>query len=74
MERLSLTVAGMSCSGCEARISAALARLDGVGDVEADHRAGTVVVNYDGAVVDAAAITRRLADAGYETLPSGAGG
>lgn len=73
MERLSLQVAGMSCTGCEARIATALGRLDGVGHVEADHRAGTVVVDYDAAAVDEGAITRRLGDAGYETVVDGAG-
>ncbi|MDQ3569184.1 MAG: heavy-metal-associated domain-containing protein [Actinomycetota bacterium] len=73
MNRLALAVSGMSCTGCEARIAAALARLDGVDHAEADHRAGTVVVDYDAATVDEATITRRLADAGYQTLASGAG-
>lgn len=73
MEHLSLKVNGMSCAGCEARIAAALGRLDGVGHVDADRRAGTVVVDYDGAMVDEAAITRRLADAGYEMVAGGAG-
>ena len=73
MSRLSLAVSGMSCTGCEQRIATALGRLDGVGRVEADHHAGTVVVDYDPATVDEAAITRRLIDAGYETLVGGAG-
>lgn len=73
MNHLSLEVTGMSCTGCEQRISAALDRLDGVGDVVADHRIGTVEVHYDPAVVEEAAITGRLADAGYHTVTSGAG-
>lgn len=66
MTRLSLKVTGMSCPGCEQRIANVLGRLDGVGSVAADHEAGTVVVDHDPAVLDAAAITERLADAGYE--------
>ncbi len=71
MTRLSLTVSGMSCTGCEQRIAAVLGRLEGIALVEADHRAGTVVVDYDPASVDQAAITRRLDDAGYETTGTG---
>lgn len=65
MTRLSLTVTGMSCVGCEQRIAAMLARLDGIGRVEADHQAGTVVVDYDPTALDAAGITQRLTEAGY---------
>ena len=73
MNRLSLAVSGMTCTGCEQRIAAALGRLDGIGHVEADHVAGTVVVDYDPAAVDEVAISRRLADAGYETAGPGLG-
>lgn len=66
METLSLTVTGMSCSGCEQRIDAVLGRLDGVGRVAADHRNGTVSVEHDPTVVAADVIERRLSDAGYE--------
>lgn len=66
MESLSLTVAGMSCTGCEQRIDAVLGRLDGVGKVVADHRSGTVSVEHDSDLVAVDAIERRLTDAGYE--------
>ena len=65
MTRLNLTVTGMNCTGCEARIATVLARVDGVSHVAADHAAGTVVIDYDPATVEATAITERLADAGY---------
>ena len=66
METLSLTVTGMSCSGCEQRIDAVLGRLDGVGRVAADHRNGTVSVEHDPDLVAVDVIERRLTDAGYE--------
>lgn len=72
MTRLSLTVTGMSCTGCEQRIDTALRRLDGVGRVVADHRTGTVVVDFDPGAVDEATITARLADAGYDVTATGA--
>ncbi len=56
MSRLTITVSGMSCAGCEQRIRTVLGRLDGVGAVEADHTVGTVVVDYDPAAVDEAAV------------------
>lgn len=72
MNRLQMTVIGMSCTGCEQRTAAVLGRLDGVRQVAADHRVGTVVVDYDDDTIDEASIGRRLADAGYERVASGA--
>lgn len=72
MTRLSLTVTGMSCTGCDQRIDTALRRLEGVGRVEADHRTGTVVVDFDPDAVDEATITARLANAGYDLIALGA--
>lgn len=72
MNRLQMTVSGMSCTGCEQRIANVLGRLNGVTQVEADHRAGTVVVDYHADTVDEAEISGRLADAGYETASTGA--
>ena len=66
MTPLSLTVTGMSCTGCEQRIATVLRRLDGVGTLEADHREGTIRLDYDPSVVTPETITGRLADAGYE--------
>jgi len=72
MNRLSLAVPGMSCTGCEQRIVAALGRLEGVGRVDADHRAATVMVDYDPTALGEEAIIQRLADAGYDTATTGA--
>ncbi len=66
MTTLSLTVHGMSCAGCEQRVTTVLGRLDGVGGVEADHRSGTVRLDYDPSLLTPEVITSRLGDAGYE--------
>ena len=71
MTRLTVTVTGMSCTGCEQRIANALGRMDGVGRVEADHASGRVTVDYDPAVVGEEAITTGLAEAGYDTVDAG---
>lgn len=70
MNRLELTVTGMSCTGCE-QLAAALGRLDGVAKVDADHRAGTVALEYDADATDEATIAGRLNDAGYDIVASG---
>lgn len=48
------------------RVSTVLGRLDGISGVQANHRAGTVSVDYDPAAVDETTIAAGLAEAGYE--------
>lgn len=66
MTHLSLTVTGMSCTGCEERVSTVLRRLDGISGVQADHRVGRVLVDYDPTTLEETTIAARLAEAGYE--------
>jgi copper chaperone len=64
MTRTTLSVTGMSCGGCEQNVEDALADLDGVDAVEADHEADTVEVDAAGADDDA--IRAAIEDAGYD--------
>jgi copper chaperone len=66
MEQLTLTVTGMTCSGCENAVKRALSMLDGVSDVTASHKDNRVTLTYDASRVDRAAIARRIEDAGYQ--------
>lgn len=66
MEKLDLSVEGMTCRGCENRIERTLRDLEGVRHVKADHRAAAVRVMLDEARVDAAAVRARIERAGYE--------
>lgn len=47
METVVLAVAGMDCGACERRLAKVLARLDGVGHVDADHVLGQVRLRVD---------------------------
>ncbi len=62
-------VEGMDCEMCERRLQTALGRLDGVGQVDADHAAGRVAVRFDASriVVDelAVAVAGRIEQAGF---------
>lgn len=66
MSHLLLTVTGMSCTGCESRIAKTLGRLEGVRAVEADHRSGTVAVEFESGELGETTIRERLIQAGYE--------
>lgn len=57
-----LQVTGMDCGACERRLQTVLGRLDGVGQVIADHGIGQVRVRFDAAQTDAAALTQRATE------------
>ena len=70
-ETVTLRVTGMSCTGCEQRIGKLLGRLDGVGQVSADHRSGEVRFRLDGAVTALSTVVARIEDAGYQVSDTG---
>ncbi len=47
MEEIILKVQGMHCEGCENRIQKSVGKLDGVKNVVADFKAGTVTVTIE---------------------------
>jgi Copper chaperone len=65
MSEQTLTVSGMSCGGCEQNVEDALAALDGVSGVEADHEGDAVALVTEGDVTDDD-IRAAVEDAGYE--------
>lgn len=66
--QLDLDVRGLHCEGCERSVERAVQRLDGVLAVRADHHAGRLVVDVLPARADAAAIRRRVVEAGFEVV------
>ncbi len=60
-----LAVTGMTCTGCEYAVEATLLRVEGVHTATADFRGGSTVVTYDPALVEADALVKGLARAGY---------
>lgn len=64
MEKYQFTVKGMSCTGCEERVSNAAKRVEGVLRVDADHETGNVKVTADEDSEDD--IRQAIHDAGYD--------
>jgi copper chaperone len=64
-EQRTVKVEGMTCTGCEQRLSSSLNQLEGIRDVTADHQAGEVHVIFDPASVSSAVIEGRIRDVGY---------
>jgi len=57
----------LHCTACEQRVTRMLEALEGVQQVRAQAETQRVDVLFDDRVVKAAAIARRLSDAGYDT-------
>ncbi len=69
MQHVDLNVSGMSCRACEERVAQALARVDGVVQSTADHRAARVRVMFDPARTTESAVRSFIERAGYSVAP-----
>lgn len=69
MEQLELRVTGMTCNACEQRIERALARIEGVAQGAADHRAARVRVMFDPDRTSEGAVRSCVERAGYTVGP-----
>ena len=58
-------VQGMSCAACQAHVTKAVSKLDGVKDVNVNLLQNNMVVNYDSAVCSIKDIENAVKDAGY---------
>jgi len=65
MEKIELTVKGMSCGHCEKVVANALMDM-GASKVIANKDSASVVVEFDPAVLSADDIKRKITEAGYE--------
>lgn len=70
MAQRTFEVQDIHCKSCSAAIRTELGRLSGVTKVEPDPRTNTVVVSFAEAEVDAEAIVRQLAEAGFPVKES----
>ena len=64
MEQYTLAVEGMSCTGCEERVTNAAKGVDGVHRVEADHETGVVDITAEGDTEDT--VRDSIHNAGYD--------
>ena len=64
--KIVMTVEGMSCGHCAARVKGALAEIKGVKDVDVDLESKKVTVT--GAGIEATALIKAVTDAGYRVV------
>lgn len=65
MEELKLNVSGMVCGGCEKRVVNALSELEGVKEVIANYKEGTVLVKSETEIPEDI-IKEKIEDLGFE--------
>ncbi len=64
-QTVELSVKGMSCTGCETAIIAALEKIDGVKAVNANHTEGIALVKFDTTMANLDQIKNAISEAGY---------
>jgi len=67
-QQVTLSIAGMGCGGCAAKIEKLLGQATGVRAASVSFPRAEAVVEYDPAVTGSAALVGLLAEAGY-TVP-----
>ncbi|CAM2362085.1 heavy-metal-associated domain-containing protein [Listeria seeligeri] len=66
MEKLTLKIEGMTCGHCEARVTKALAEVDGVTNAKVSLEEGTATVEFETGKVTEDSLIDAVEDAGYE--------
>lgn len=68
MEKLTLTVKGMTCMGCVRSVKNVLEPIPGVSGVDITLGNGQVVISYDAAKSSSEQFRNAINDAGYEVV------
>ncbi len=64
-EEVVLSIKGMTCAGCEAKVKAALSSFEGVGDVNVSHKEGKAHLNVEEGKVDKAVLIQAVKQVGF---------
>lgn len=67
MKELEIKVKGMVCEGCENRVKNALSTIDGVDNVEANHKTGIVIVKLN-KEIEKSIFEEKIDDLGFEIV------
>lgn len=66
MKEIVLKVRGMACGGCENRIQNAIKNMEGIEEVVANHKEGTVTIVAK--EIDINVIKEKIEDLGFDVL------
>jgi copper chaperone CopZ len=65
---ITVSIEGMTCTGCEKAIENNIKAMEGVGRVKADHKKGIAQIEYDTTLVDASSFSSTIRSTGYEVV------
>ena len=68
VKEIRVTIEGMTCAGCESHIESEVNKLDGILNVNADHKAANTFVKYDETKVDLQKIQTAILSTGYKIV------
>jgi copper chaperone CopZ len=68
ISRIEVSIAGMTCTGCEQTIQRNVGKLDGVKSVQASYKEGKALVEYVPSVADTAGIRSAITRSGYTVV------
>ena len=68
VKKITVTIEGMTCAGCEAHIESEVSKLDGIMNVKADYEAAQTIVTYDETKVDLEEIETAILSTGYKIV------
>lgn len=68
MEKITLTVKGMTCMGCVRSVKNVLEPLPGVNSVDITLESGQVTIGYDTTKINIEQFRNAIVDAGYEVV------
>ena len=69
VQTVSFQIEGMTCSGCEAHVKHAAAKVDGVIETVASHADGTAKVEFDASKTNKEDIIAAIKTTGYKVIP-----
>lgn len=66
IERLEVSINGMTCTGCEQIIQSNVGKLDGIKSVKAEYTLNKAIIDFDSEIVDTAKIRTAITRSGYK--------
>lgn len=67
MEQITLTVGGMTCTGCAAGVKKALENVSGVASVDVNWAENCAIVSFDNQQTNVADLREAIENAGFDT-------
>ncbi|OIJ10004.1 copper resistance protein CopZ [Anaerobacillus arseniciselenatis] len=68
MNKVTISVEGMTCGHCKSAVEGALSKVDGVVSAEVDLNAKNVTVEFDGSKVTEEQLKNEIDDQGYDVV------